>query len=152
MVIAAGTTNNFFGMDGLRDKVYTLKSVAEAIRLRNEILDRLERASIEKNPERKKQLLSFVVIGAGPTGVEVAGAIGEMKRYIIPREYPEIDKNDLKILIVEGADRVLRTVSEDASRHAREYLGHLMVDVKLNTSMLGYDNNMVKLANGEEVY
>ena len=152
LVIAAGTTNNFFGMDGLRDKVYTLKSVAEAIRLRNEILDRLERASIEKNPERKKQLLSFVVIGAGPTGVEVAGAIGEMKRYIIPREYPEIDKNDLKILIVEGADRVLRTMSEDASRHAREYLGHLMVDVKLNTSMHGYDNNMVKLANGEEVY
>lgn len=152
LIIAAGTTNNFFGMNDLRDKVYTLKSVAEAIRLRNEILDRLERASIATDHERKKQLLSFVVIGAGPTGVEVAGAIGEMKRYIIPREYPELDKEDLKILIVEGTDRVLRTMSEDASRHAYEYLGHLMVDVKLNTTMVGYDNNVVKLSNGEEVY
>ena len=78
LIIAAGTTSNFFGMKDLRDKVYTLKSVAEAIRLRNELLDRLERASITKSHERKKQLLSFVVIGAGPTGVEVAGAIGEM--------------------------------------------------------------------------
>ena len=152
LIIAAGTTNNFFGMNDLRDKVYTLKSVAEAIRLRNEILDRLERASITKDPERKKQLLSFVVIGAGPTGVEVAGAIGEMKRYILPREYPDIDKNDLKILIVEGSDRILRTMSDHASRHAYEYLGHLMVDVKLNTTMTGYDNNIVKFANGEEVY
>ena len=152
LVVAAGTTNNFFGMNDLRDKVYTLKSVAEAIRLRNEILDRLERASIATDHERKKQLLSFVVIGAGPTGVEVAEAIGEMKRYIIPREYPELEKEDLKILIVEGTDRVLRTMSEDASRHAYEYLGHLMVDVKLNTTMVGYDNNVVKFSNGEEVY
>lgn len=152
LIVAAGTTNNFFGMNDLRDKVYTLKSVAEAIRLRNEILDRLERASIATDHERKKQLLSFVVIGAGPTGVEVAGAIGEMKRYIIPREYPELEKEDLKILIVEGTDRVLRTMSEDASRHAYEYLGHLMVDVKLNTTMVGYDNNVVKFADGEEVY
>lgn len=152
LIVAAGTTNNFFGMNDLRDKVYTLKSVAEAIRLRNEILDRLERASIAADHERKKQLLSFVVIGAGPTGVEVAGAIGEMKRYIIPREYPELEKEDLKILIVEGTDRVLRTMSEDASRHAYEYLGHLMVDVKLNTTMVGYDNNVVKFADGEEVY
>ena len=67
LIVAAGTTNNFFGMNDLRDKVYTLKSVAEAIRLRNEILDRLERASIATDHERKKQLLSFVVIGAGPT-------------------------------------------------------------------------------------
>lgn len=152
LIVAAGTTNNFFGMNDLRDKVYTLKSVAEAIRLRNEILDRLERASIATDHERKKQLLSFVVIGAGPTGVEVAGAIGEMKRYIIPREYPELKKEDLKILIVEGTDRVLRTMSEDASRHAYEYLGHLMVDIKLNTTMVGYDNNVVKFADGEEVY
>lgn len=152
LIVAAGTTNNFFGMNDLRDKVYTLKSVAEAIRLRNEILDRLERASIATDHERKKQLLSFVVIGAGPTGVEVAGAIGEMKRYIIPREYPELKKEDLKILIVEGTDRVLRTMSEDASRHAYEYLGHLMVDVKLNTTMVEYDNNVVKFADGEEVY
>lgn len=152
LLIAAGTTNNFFGMNDLRDKVYTLKSVAEAIRLRNEVLDRLERASIAKDEDEKKRLLSFVVIGAGPTGVEVAGAIGEMKRYILPREYPDLDKEDLKILIVEGADKVLRTMSEDASRHATEYLGHLMVDVKLNTTMVSYDNNIVKFANGEEVY
>ncbi len=152
LVIAAGTTNNFFGMNDLRDKVYTLKSTAQAIRLRNEILDRLERASICKDPVRRKQLLSFVVIGGGPTGVEVAGALGEMKKYILQREYPDIHKENISIIIVEGTDKLLRNMSEDASRHAYEYLGHLMVDVKLNKTMTSYENNIVQFSDGESVY
>ncbi|MEG0253428.1 MAG: NAD(P)/FAD-dependent oxidoreductase, partial [Muribaculaceae bacterium] len=152
LIIAAGTTNNFFGIEGLKESVYTLKSAAEAIRLRNEILDRLERASLCTDDVRRKQLLSFVVIGAGPTGVEIAGALGEMKRYILQREYPEINREDIKIVIIEGTNRVLRTMSDEASLKAYEYLGHLMVDIKLSKTMTSYKNNVVTLSDGEEIY
>lgn len=152
LVIAAGTTNNFFGMTELYKRVFTLKSTSEAIRCRNEILDRLERASVCRETEQRRRLLSFVVVGGGPTGVEVVGAIGEMKRYILQREYPDIPKEDLTITIVEGTDRLLRTMSENASREAEEYLGHLMVDVKLQKLMKSYENNIVTFSDGEELY
>lgn len=152
LVIAGGTTNNFFGNDDLLKRVFTLKSAAEAIRLRNEVLDRLERASICRDPEERKRLLSFVVIGGGPTGVEVAGALGEMKRYILKREYPEIAVDDVHIILLEGTDRLLRTMSEESSAHALEYLGHLMVEVRLGTLMDSYNDNVVTLRGGDTIY
>ncbi len=152
LVIAAGTTNNFFGLTDLYKKVYTLKSTSEALRCRNEILDRLERASLCKDAKERKKLLSFVVIGGGPTGVEIAGAIGEMKRYILDREYPNIPKEDLNIILVEGTDRLLRAMTETASREVLEYLGHLMVEVKLEKTMASYEDNVVKFSDGEELY
>ncbi len=152
LVIATGTTNNFFNHPELKEKVHTLKSTAEAIRLRNEILDRLERACITTDIRRRKQLLSFVVVGGGPSGVEVAGALGEMKRYILKREYPEIDKEDIRVILVEGTDRLLRTMSERASTDALTYLGHLMIETRLNCMMELYDDNIVRLSNGEEIY
>ncbi|MBQ4345271.1 MAG: NAD(P)/FAD-dependent oxidoreductase [Muribaculaceae bacterium] len=152
LVIAAGTTNNFFGMTDLYKRVFTLKSTPEAIRCRNEILDRLERASLCKDEKQRRRILSFVVIGGGPTGVEIAGAIGEMKRYILHREYPNITTDDLNITLIEGTDRLLRTMSETASREALEYLGHLMVNVKLQKTMKSYENNVVTFADGEQLY
>ena len=152
LIISAGTTNNFFGIEGLKEQVYTLKSAGEALRCRNEILYRLEEACITKDPEKRRKLLSFTVIGGGPTGVEIAGAIGEMKRDSLHREYPDLTTDALKITIIEGTDRLLRTMSESASREAREYLGHLMVDVKLETTMKSYNDNIITLANGEEIY
>ena len=152
LVIAAGTTNNFFGIPNLKESVFTLKSMSEALRLKSEILERLERASLCKDSESRRKILSFVVIGAGPTGVEVAGALGEMKRYILGREYPEISQDEISITLIEGADRVLRTMSEEASKHAYEYLGHLMVDVKLGVNMKSYENNVVTLSDGTTHY
>ena len=152
LVIANGTTNNFFGNDELLKRVFTLKSTAEAIRCRNEILDRLERASICHDEAERKRLLTFVVIGGGPTGVEMAGAIGEMKRYILKREYPELNVDDVRIILLEGTDRLLRTMSETSSGHALEYLGHLMVEVRLNTLMESYNDNIVTLKDGSTIY
>lgn len=152
LIIAAGTTNNFFGIEGLKEQVYTLKSVGEAMRCRDEILFRLEQACITKDPEKRRKLLSFIVIGGGPTGVEIAGAIGEMKRYVLHREYPSLKIDDLKVTLIEGTDRLLRTMSEDSSREALEYLGHLMVDVKLQKTMQSYKDNIITLADGEELY
>ena len=152
LVIASGTTNNFFNQPELKEKVHTLKSTAEAIRLRNEILDRLERACITTDRERRRQLLSFVVVGGGPSGVEVAGALGEMKRYLLNKEYPEIDIDDVRVILIEGTDRFLRTMSERASHDAKVYLGHLMIETRLNCMMKSYENNVLHLSTGEEIY
>lgn len=152
LVIASGTTNNFFNQPELKEKVHTLKSTAEAIRLRNEILDRLERACITTDRERRRQLLSFVVVGGGPSGVEVAGALGEMKRYILNKEYPEIDIDDVRVILIEGTDRFLRTMSERASHDAKVYLEHLMIETRLNCMMKSYENNVLHLSTGEEIY
>ena len=152
LVVASGTTNNFFNQPELKEKVHTLKSTAEAIRLRNEILDRLERACITTDRERRRQLLSFVVVGGGPSGVEVAGALGEMKRYILNKEYPEIDIDDVRVILIEGTDRFLRTMSERASHDAKVYLGYLMIETRLNCMMKSYENNVLHLSTGEEIY
>ncbi|MCM1450414.1 MAG: NAD(P)/FAD-dependent oxidoreductase [Clostridiales bacterium] len=147
LIIAAGSTNNFFNMPQLRDTVYTLKSIAEANRCRNHIMDRLEKACMETDPERRRAMLSFVVIGGGPTGVEVAGAIGEMKRYVLPREYRQINQDEISITLVEGAKRVLPTMSEKSSANALKYLGSLMVNVQLGHNMKTYENDIITLDN-----
>lgn len=138
LVIAAGTTNNFFNMPQLAQRVYTLKSTSEALRCRNDILRRLERAAWQTDPEKRRAMLNFVVIGGGPTGVEVAGALGEMKRYVLPREYPTIPQDDVTITLVEGADRLLASMSRQASQKAEEYLRSLMVNPRLGQNMKEY--------------
>ena len=152
LVISAGTTNNFYGMPELQKTVYTLKSATESIRTRNDILDRLERAAIIDDPEKRRKLLTFTIIGGGPTGVEVAGALGEMKKYILRREYPRISPDDVTVTIVEGSDKLLRTMSENASKAVVKYMKDLMVNVKLNKAMQSYSNNIIKFADGEEMY
>lgn len=148
LVIAAGTTNNFFGMDDLKKSVYTIKSTSEAIRCRNDILDKLEQASIIDDPERRKSLLRFVVVGGGPTGVEIAGAIGEMKKYVLHREYPNISIDEMSITIVEGSHRVLGTMKEKSSADALRYLNALLVDVKLGNNVKSYDGENITLSDG----
>ncbi len=153
LIIAAGTTNNFFGIENLQQRVCTLKSTSQAIRTRNEILLRLERAAIETDPERRRRLLTFAVIGGGPTGVEVAGALGEMKRDLINREYPTIKPEEVNVILVEGSDRLLRTMSEASSADAlRDLQKKLMVEVKLNKTMKSYDENgVITFADGETI-
>lgn len=150
LVIALGATNNFFNNPELIKSVYTLKSAAQAIRCRNDILDHLERAVVTKDKAMRRRLLSFVIVGGGPTGVEIAGALGEMKRYIMPREYPEISPDEVNITLLEGTSRLLSAMSEKSSATALEYLSKdLLVNVRLNTLMSKYDNNNVTLSNGE---
>lgn len=152
LVMAAGTTNNFFGMPDMDKKVFCIKTVAEASRCRDEILDRLERGAICADPNRRRELLSFLVVGGGPTGVEIAGALGEMKKDILKREYPELSQDDVKITLVEGAPRLLGTMSQKAGEKAAAYLKDLMVDVELNTMMKSYDDKIVTFADGRQEY
>ncbi|WP_297069052.1 NAD(P)/FAD-dependent oxidoreductase [uncultured Duncaniella sp.] len=152
LVIALGTTNNFFGNPDLINEVYTLKSTDEAIRIRNEILFRCERAAVEPDQEKRRRMLSFIVIGGGPAGVEIAGAIGELKRYILKRDYPEIPIDDLSITIIEGTDRLLGAMSTEASATALRDLRQLMVNVKLGRLMKTYKDNIVTLDDGSTLY
>ncbi len=135
LVIAAGTTNNFFNMP----------------QLENDILDVLEKAALEKDAEVQRRMLNFVVIGGGPTGVEIAGAIGEMKRYVLPREYPTIPQENMSITLLEGSGKLLGAMSEPSSRQAARDLESLMVKVRLGTVMKGYENGIVTLSSGEEM-
>lgn len=151
LVIAAGTTNNFFGIPELHKHVYTLKSTAESIRCRNEVLDRLERASLTSDARQRRRLLSFVVVGAGPTGVEIAGALGEMKRFVLRREYPGIEPDEVRVMLVEGADRVLRSMSAASSADALKALQQLMVDVRLQKTVKSYDKGVVTFSDGNTV-
>lgn len=151
LVIAAGTTNNFFDISSLAENVYTIKSVTESIRCRNEILDRLERAALCNDTEKRRRLLTFVVVGGGPAGVEIAGALGEMKRYVIPREYPAIDPAEVNVVLVEGTDALLRTMGEHSSTSATRGLKQLMVDVLINKQFKSYTDGIVTFADGQTI-
>ncbi len=151
LILAAGTTNNFFNMPQLADKVFTIKSTPEALRCRNEVLSLLERAAIEPDAAKRKRLLSFVVVGGGPSGVEIAGALGEMKKYVLPREYPTISPEEITITLVEGTDKVLGTMSADSSKAAAKSLRDLMVDLRFGAFMAGYEGNTVRLSDGSEL-
>lgn len=152
LVIAAGSTNNYFGMEGLDQTTYGIKTIGQAGHTRDEILDRLERGALCKDPEQRKKLLSFLVVGGGPSGVEIAGALGEMKKEILKREYPELKQEDVTITLVEGAPKLLGAMSEKASKKALEYLKSLLVEVRLNTAMKGYKDKEVEFADGHKEY
>lgn len=151
LVIAAGTTNNFFGNDVLRRYVCTLKSTSEAIRTRNEILLRLEHAVTCNDETRRRSLLTFAVIGGGPTGVEIAGALSEARRYTIPKEYPSIDSNDVRVILIEGSDRLLRTMSRDSSAIAMRDLKNMGVEIMTGVIMKDYDGQTITLSDGNKI-
>lgn len=152
LIVAAGTTSNFFGISNLDKKVFGIKTVAEASYTRDEVLDRLERGAICQDKKRRRELLSFLVVGGGPSGVEIAGALGEMKKYIIPREYPELSPEDVNITLVEGSDRLLGAMDPKCSAKALEYLKSLMVDVRLGELMKGYEDKLVEFSDGHKEY
>jgi len=148
LVVATGSAPNFFGLDN--DKLVPLKSVRNALDMRNVFLKEFEEALTETDEEKRQTLINIVIVGAGPTGVELAGALGEMKKYVLPKDYPELDIERMQIYLIEGADRVLPTMSEEASAKAHEFLEELGVTVYLNKLVKQYDGKKVMIE-GEEV-
>ncbi|MEG0947785.1 MAG: NAD(P)/FAD-dependent oxidoreductase [Bacteroidales bacterium] len=151
LIIATGTTTKFFGMQEVKDYSFTLKTTSESLLIRNQVLLCLEKAVECNNPVSRKQMLTFVISGAGPAGVEIGGALGEMKKYVLPREYPELHPEEMRILLIEAADKVLRTMSENASQKSARFLHELEVEVMLNTSIVNYDGHEVVTSTGEHV-
>lgn len=151
LVLATGTASNFFGNKEIEEKALGLKDIGEAVELRNHLLRTLEEATLARDPAERQRLLSFVVAGAGPTGVEVAASLAQMRRHVLPSDYPDLDFGQMNIYLVEGLDRVLPPMSAKASQHANEYLRELGVVVKLNKLVENYDGQTVTFKDGETI-
>lgn len=152
LVIATGSRTNFFGLDDVSRYAMPLKSVPQALNLRSLILQNFEKALMETDPDEFERLSHIIVVGAGPTGVELCGALGELKNFVLPKDYPELNFEKLYIHLVEMKDRVLPTMSPEASKYAHIYLENLTVDVRVNRTIKSYDGNVVVFKNGEEIH
>lgn len=151
LVIANGTKTNYFGNEGIFQNAFPLKQVPQALDLRSQILQNFEKAVLVNEPDRAQSLLNFVIVGGGPTGVELAGALGELKKHVLPKDYRELDFNRMKIYLIEGQPRVLATMSQRASKKALKYLEKFEVEVILNQFVTSYDGETVVLSGGDSM-
>ncbi|WP_459209740.1 NAD(P)/FAD-dependent oxidoreductase [Aquimarina rhabdastrellae] len=148
LVIATGARTNFFGNKNVEQHAMRMKNLPQALNLRSFLLENLEQAVITKDPKQRKELLRFVIAGAGPTGVELAGGIAELKINVLPRDYPDMDFDEMEIHLIEGANRVLPPMSAKASKKAADFLTQLGVHIHLNTLVSDYSNNIVTTTTG----
>jgi NADH dehydrogenase len=148
LVLAAGSTSNFFGNDALATQTFGLKDLNEAARLRNHVLTSFEHAARESDPERRAALMSFVVVGGGPTGVELAGAFAELIRDVLRKDYPNLDMNQARVLLVEAGPHVLGTFPEKLQRAAHRKLERMGVQVYTGAAVASVDGQQVRLGNG----
>jgi NADH dehydrogenase len=150
LVLGMGCNTNYFGNKQMEEFAFPMKSVPEAIQLRNRILQTFEDALIAK-PEDLQFLLNFVVVGGGPTGVELAGALAEMKKNILPKDYPDEDFSKLSIYLLEGTPNVLNAMSDQSKKVSRKYLEELGVTVMTQTMVDSYDGRTITLKNGPDI-
>ncbi len=150
LVIATGCTTNYFGNENFEENTFPMKSTTEAIALRNRILLNFEDA-LNATPEQQEEIMNIVVAGGGPTGVELAGALAEMKKYILPRDYPDMDFARLNIYLVEGTPNTLQNMSDASRVKSRLYLEELGVRVLVNTLADDYDGHLLKLKDGNTI-
>jgi len=150
LVIATGCTTNFFNNQSIEQNAFTLKSTYDAIAIRNHIITVFERI-LTADTESRKALLNLVIVGAGPTGVELAGAFAEIKKYILPKDYPGIDFSQFSIYLIEGSSRTLTTMSAKASKASGEYLIQLGVHLITETFVKSYDGTTVTLSDGATI-
>lgn len=153
LVIATGVNSNFFGMKNMERFAIPMKSISEAMALRNQILSNLEKAVtlFDQHEDEKKALLNVVVVGGGPTGVEIAGAIAEMKNFVLPKDYPDLNLDLMQVSLVEGSPALLANMSKHASEKSLFYLKRLGIHVNLNTRVIDYDGEVLSLNNGEHI-
>lgn len=151
LVIATGTDTNFFGNQNIIRHALPMKSLGEALEIRNRLLGNYENALSSEDPAERQACLNIVVVGGGPTGVEVAGTLCEMKKYILPKDYPELNFSKMHIYLVEASPFLLNGMSEKSSKKAKEYLEKMGVIVRVGTGVQDYNGKEVFLANGTSI-
>lgn len=151
LVIATGADTNFFGNANLSTHAFPMKSTVEALQIRNKLLNNFEEATIEKDPAKLESLLNIVIVGGGPTGVELSGAIADMKRFQLPKDYPEIDFSKMKIYLLEGSPKTLAAMSEKSSTDSKKYLEKLGVTLLTNTLLQDYNGTTITLKDGSSI-
>lgn len=151
LVIATGSTTNFFGNKEIERFAMPMKSIPEALNLRYLILQNLEEASLKTTKEEKEPYLTFVLVGAGPTGVELAGALAELRNHILTRDYPELQKEHMKVYLVDFLPKVLGPFSDQGSKAAKHFLTDMGVEVLLNVKVESYDGEKIKFEGGKTI-
>ena len=151
LVLAAGATTNFFGNKNIEEWAIPMKTVPEAMGLRNALLSNFERALTCATEEERQELLNVVIVGGGATGVEIAGALSEMKRYVIPYDYPDMDSSLMHIYLIEAGDRLLAGMSQDSSKKAYEFLKSMGVDIQFGKMVTDYRDHKVIMKDGTEI-
>ena len=151
LVLAAGATTNFFGNKNIEDWAIPMKTVPEAMGLRNALLSNLERALTCATEEERQELLNVVIVGGGATGVEIAGALSEMKRYVIPYDYPDMDSSLMHIYLIEAGDRLLAGMSPESSKKAYDFLKSMGVDIQFGKMVTDYRDHKVIMKDGSEI-
>ena len=151
LVLALGADTNFFGNQNVATNAFPMKSTVEALQIRHRLVQNFEDALLTRDPLQVQKLLNIVIVGGGPTGVEVAGALAEMKKYVLPKDYPELDFKQMNIYLLEGGDRTLAAMSEQSSEDSCHYLRRLGVTVLTNSVVKDYNGEEVLLDSGKTI-
>lgn len=151
LVVATGSTSNFFGQAEIEQNAMPMKSIPEALNLRSLILQNLEAALIAKDEETEEKLLNFVIVGGGPTGVETAGAIAELKKHVLKNDYPELDIHKVNIYLIEGSPELLGPMSKQSQVKSQEFLEELGVTVYTNSRVQSYNGEVLSLVDGRSI-
>lgn len=152
LIIATGAGTNFFGNENLERNALPMKSVGEALFLRNNILEDYERSLSTPDYEERQELVDIVIVGGGPTGVELAGSLAEMRHYVLPKDYPELDiDKEVDIYLIQSGPDLLKGMSEKSSKKALEYLEKLGVKVLLDSRVVDFDGEKVTMKDGSEI-
>lgn len=151
LVIATGSNSNFYGLRDFETMAKPMKTLTEALDLRSRILQNFEEALLTNDLKEREKLMNFVIVGGGPTGVEVAGALAELKNHILPSDYPELDTRKMRIFVIEMLPKLLAAMSPEASSKAEEFLKKLGVEVCLNIGVKSYDGENISLTNGRTI-
>lgn len=151
LVLAAGTTTNFFGNAHIEEEAMPMKNVSEAMGLRNALLDNFERALTCAGDQERQELLNIVIVGGGATGVEIAGALSEMKNFVLPKDYPDLPTSLMHIYLIEAGDRLLASMSRESSAHVERYLRGMGVNILLGKMVTDYDHHRVVLKDGSTI-
>lgn len=151
LIIATGSQSNYFNLSPIRNLLLPMKSIPDALDLRSYILQNFEKAITAERRDEQAELINIALVGGGATGVELAGALGEMKRYVFPNDYPELDVDKMRISLYEAAPRVLAAMSEEASAKALQFLQEFGVEVHLNTVVESYDGAVMTTKDGQSI-
>lgn len=151
LVLAAGATTNFFGNKNVEEQAMPMKNVSEAMGLRNALLDNFERALTCADDCERQELLNVVIVGGGATGVEIAGALSEMKKFVLPKDYPDLPTSLMNVYLIEAGPRLLPAMSHESSAHVEQYLREMGVNVLLNKMVTDYTDHRVMLKDGSSI-
>ena len=151
LVLAIGGQTNFFGLSSIEENSFQLKSIESATGTRNHLLKMFEKASREVDPEKRKALLTFVVVGGGPTGVETAGALAELITHVMAKDYPEMDLGEVRVLLLEATDRVMPAYPDELRQSTMKLLESKGVEIFLNTRLTDYNGQTITVADGTQL-